>query len=64
MSANNHSKNMSPLENASFFSRITYSWLSPLFQQGARRPIEEGDIYDLPRVYGSKILYDKLQKAW
>ncbi|KNE62659.1 hypothetical protein AMAG_07853 [Allomyces macrogynus ATCC 38327] len=32
---------------ASWFERMTFSWISPLLMIGARRPIDRGDIWDL-----------------
>ena len=54
----------SPLDSAPFFSRLTFSWMNPLFKVGSQRPLEESNIYALPRSLASKILHDKLQGSW
>lgn len=36
-----------PLNNASVFSVITFSWITPLISNGARAHVEEDDLWDL-----------------
>ncbi|TLD31308.1 hypothetical protein PspLS_01702 [Pyricularia sp. CBS 133598] len=38
----------SPEENATFWSRLVFAWLSPLLAVGFRRPLEPNDIFLIP----------------
>jgi len=57
-------ESIAPLDQASFFSRITFRWMTPLFKIGAQRPLEESDVYCLPKSHVSKNLHDKLVRSW
>ncbi|KAJ2863548.1 hypothetical protein GGH94_003542, partial [Coemansia aciculifera] len=37
-----------PVEDANIFSRLTFSWMSPLLKLGQRKQISEGDLWEIP----------------
>jgi ATP-binding cassette, subfamily C (CFTR/MRP), member 1 len=53
-----------PLHNASIFSILTYSWLSPLISLGYRRPLEVGDLWKMDPSRESGHLSRLLDIAW
>lgn len=54
----------SPLDSASILSALSYSWIQPLIQLGAKRPLEFEDIYAIPQRFQSQLLLNKLSEAW
>ena len=57
-------KNMSPLEDASLFSVITYSWLGGLIRKGFRAGLDMVDFWDLRHEDSSRTSTDRFQAAW
>ncbi|GKU99912.1 hypothetical protein SLEP1_g12690 [Rubroshorea leprosula] len=53
-----------PERHATIFSRIFFSWMSPLMQQGYRRPITEKDIWKLDTWDRTETLNEKFQECW
>ncbi|KAK8553909.1 hypothetical protein V6N12_030888 [Hibiscus sabdariffa] len=53
-----------PERHASIISRIFFGWITPLMQQGYKRPITEGDIWKLDTWDQSDILIHKFHKCW
>ncbi|KAJ2249336.1 hypothetical protein GGI13_004324 [Coemansia sp. RSA 455] len=37
-----------PVEDANIFSRLTFSWMSPLLKLGRRKQVSEGDLWEIP----------------
>ena len=57
-------KKMSPLEDASLFSVITYHWLIGLIRKGFKSGLDMADFWDLPYEDSSRISNDRFQAAW
>nr|CAB3488302.1 unnamed protein product [Digitaria exilis] len=53
-----------PERHANIFSRIFFSWMTPLMQQGFRRPITDKDIWKLDSWDDTETLYSQFQKCW
>ncbi|KAI0689828.1 ATP-dependent bile acid permease [Cytidiella melzeri] len=53
-----------PEENASFVSRLAFSWLSPFLKVGFSRPLQSNDLWTLPdkRLTGS--LADRVEQSF
>eukprot|EP00325_Prymnesiales_sp_UTEX-LB-985_P002192 CAMPEP_0174706310 /NCGR_PEP_ID=MMETSP1094-20130205/9208_1 /TAXON_ID=156173 /ORGANISM="Chrysochromulina brevifilum, Strain UTEX LB 985" /LENGTH=950 /DNA_ID=CAMNT_0015904565 /DNA_START=44 /DNA_END=2892 /DNA_ORIENTATION=+ len=49
---------------ASFFSKLTFTWLSPLLALGASRPLEHSDMYELQTRDAGDFNARKLSRAW
>ncbi|GBP41931.1 hypothetical protein EVAR_31694_1 [Eumeta japonica] len=47
-----------------FFSRMFFCWMVPVFYHGTRRDLNEDDLVPAKRIYDSKELGDKLERAW
>ncbi|XP_069171929.1 multidrug resistance-associated protein 1 isoform X6 [Procambarus clarkii] len=54
----------SPESSASFLSRITFSWMDPLIWKGYRKPLVQGDTWDLSRENASRSTIKKWDKNW
>ena len=50
-----------PFDNASSLSYIFYSWLTPLIDLGATRPLDFNDVYTTPPSLSAKHVYDLFQ---
>ncbi|KAI1320456.1 hypothetical protein EDD11_000841 [Mortierella claussenii] len=62
-----HQGNATPINpeaSASFFSRITMSWIMPLFKVGFRRQLQEEDINDMLPQRTTAVLGPGLRKHW
>nr|UOU03342.1 ATP-binding cassette subfamily C4-4-1 [Brachionus rubens] len=57
-------ENPSPLNDASYFSKIFLNWISPLLSLGKERPLKEEDLYSPIAKEESKPLTDRLEKEW
>jgi ABC-type multidrug transport system fused ATPase/permease subunit len=55
---------INPLENASIFSILTYSWMNDLIRRGAKKALESEDIYPLPSGYHSDKIYETISDYW
>eukprot|EP00516_Mucochytrium_quahogii_P000716 CAMPEP_0203759528 /NCGR_PEP_ID=MMETSP0098-20131031/12567_1 /ASSEMBLY_ACC=CAM_ASM_000208 /TAXON_ID=96639 /ORGANISM=" , Strain NY0313808BC1" /LENGTH=1607 /DNA_ID=CAMNT_0050652537 /DNA_START=285 /DNA_END=5105 /DNA_ORIENTATION=+ len=53
-----------PEQYAGLFSRLVYSWLSPLMKSGFQRPLERQDFYRILRVDEANLLGRTFSKAW
>jgi ABC-type multidrug transport system fused ATPase/permease subunit len=53
-----------PEEQASFYSILTFWWLSPLLKQGAKKTLGPDDLWELPEQYSVDHSTEKLQNAW
>ena len=46
--------------NISWISTLTFSWVTPLMKVGYQRPLQEGDVFDLPSKDGCLTLASRL----
>ncbi|XP_061357298.1 ABC transporter C family member 12-like [Gastrolobium bilobum] len=46
------------------FSRLSFGWITPLMQQGYRKPITEKDVWKLDKWDHTETLNEKFQKCW
>ncbi|CAK9142859.1 unnamed protein product [Ilex paraguariensis] len=53
-----------PERHANIFSRIYFGWMTPLMQQGYKKPITEKDVWKLDTWDQSETLNRKFQKCW
>ncbi|XP_019224929.1 PREDICTED: ABC transporter C family member 12-like isoform X1 [Nicotiana attenuata] len=53
-----------PERYASILSRISFGWITPLLQQGCKRPITEKDVWKLDTWDQSETLSARFQKCW
>jgi ABC-type multidrug transport system fused ATPase/permease subunit len=53
-----------PERHVNIFSRIFFSWMTPLMQQGYKRPITDKDIWKLDSWDETETLYSRFQKCW
>ncbi|KAJ2120809.1 hypothetical protein IW147_004749 [Coemansia sp. RSA 720] len=54
----------SPEERANVFSRLTYTWLTPLLEQGLRKPLQMEDVCELSRQYQPDVATAEFQRNW
>lgn len=57
-------QNKCPEKDATLFSNITFWWINPLVVLGYKKSLEEQDLWDLDEGDTSKVLGDKLLRAW
>ncbi|KAK9267310.1 hypothetical protein L1049_009733 [Liquidambar formosana] len=53
-----------PERRANIFSKIFFSWMSPLMQQGYKRPITEKDVWKLDAWDRTETLNSNFQRCW
>ncbi|CAM0902867.1 unnamed protein product [Alopecurus aequalis] len=53
-----------PERQANIFSKIFFSWITPLMKQGSKRPITNNDIWKLDNWDETETLYNRFQKCW
>ncbi|XP_072993744.1 ABC transporter C family member 2-like isoform X1 [Typha latifolia] len=53
-----------PERHANIFSKIFFSWMTPLMQQGYKRPITEKDVWKLDSWDETETLNSRFQKCW
>ncbi|XP_052481316.1 ABC transporter C family member 12 isoform X4 [Gossypium raimondii] len=53
-----------PERQASIISRIFFGWITPLMQQGYKRPITERDVWKLDTWDQTEILIHKFHRCW
>ncbi|XP_039688197.1 ABC transporter C family member 12 isoform X2 [Medicago truncatula] len=53
-----------PEMRASFLSRLSFGWITPLMKQGYRKPITEKDVWKLDKWDQTDTLSEKFQKCW
>ncbi|KAJ2802822.1 hypothetical protein H4R21_002273, partial [Coemansia helicoidea] len=54
----------SPEERANIFSRLTFTWMTPLLKQGLRKPLEMEDTWELAREYRPDVATAAFQRNW
>ncbi|KAJ4816006.1 multidrug resistance-associated protein 1 [Rhynchospora pubera] len=57
-------ENICPERRANIFSRIFFSWMTPLMQQGYKQPITEKDVWKLDNWDQTETLYTRFQQCW
>ena len=50
-----------PVTLVTFF---TFGWVSPVVRAGARRPLTQDDLYDIPPRDHAVVMADRMEKAW
>ncbi|KAK4259872.1 hypothetical protein QN277_006160 [Acacia crassicarpa] len=53
-----------PERYVNLFSRLSFGWMTPLMQQGYRKPITENDVWKLDTWDQTDTLFEKFQKCW
>ncbi|XP_048141042.1 ABC transporter C family member 12-like isoform X2 [Rhodamnia argentea] len=53
-----------PERHVNIFSRISFGWVTPLMQQGYKRPITEKDVWKLDYWDQTEMLIKRFQKCW
>ncbi|KAF5194274.1 Abc transporter c family member 2-like [Thalictrum thalictroides] len=53
-----------PERHANIFSKIYFGWMTPLMQQGYKRPITEKDVWKLDTWDQTETLNSKFQRCW
>ncbi|CAI4218017.1 unnamed protein product [Parascedosporium putredinis] len=53
-----------PLETATVFSRLTFSWMTPLMRYGYKQYLTEDDLWALARTDNTKTTGDAFDDAW
>ncbi|KAJ9163266.1 hypothetical protein P3X46_022952 [Hevea brasiliensis] len=53
-----------PERHVNLFSRIYFGWITPLMQQGYRKPITEKDVWKLDTWDQAETLIKKFQRCW
>ncbi|KAJ2710645.1 hypothetical protein H4R19_003650, partial [Coemansia spiralis] len=54
----------SPEERANVFSRLTFSWMTPLLNLGLHKPLEMEDTWELARQYRPDLATAAFQRNW
>ncbi|KAJ1825710.1 hypothetical protein LPJ56_002546, partial [Coemansia sp. RSA 2599] len=54
----------SPEERANIFSQLTFSWMTPLLEQGYRKPLQLEDTWELGFEYRPDIVTEQFQRNW
>ncbi|KAJ2595812.1 hypothetical protein H4R99_005195 [Coemansia sp. RSA 1722] len=57
-------RNMAPNELANIFSRITYTWMTPLLEKGYRQPLKLEDLWELGFEYQPSTISEKFRLKW
>ncbi|KAJ2272600.1 hypothetical protein J3F81_002991, partial [Coemansia sp. RSA 371] len=53
-----------PEESANIFSRLTFSWMSPLLRLGRHKGIDESDLWPLPMKYSPVNVAETFELHW
>ncbi|KAE9461431.1 hypothetical protein C3L33_06661, partial [Rhododendron williamsianum] len=53
-----------PERHVNIFSKITFGWMNPLMQLGAKRPLTEKDVWKLDTWDRTETLNSKFQQCW
>ena len=53
-----------PVEHADIFSRLTFSWMTPLMRHGYKEYLTEDDLWDLRAEDTSKVTGERFERAW
>ncbi|KAJ9099303.1 hypothetical protein QFC21_004184 [Naganishia friedmannii] len=54
----------SPVLRSNIYNRLTFGWLTPMMRLGAKRYIEEDDMWPLPSADSAESLNHRLESAW
>ncbi|XP_027871597.1 cystic fibrosis transmembrane conductance regulator [Xiphophorus couchianus] len=54
----------SPVEDANFFSRFVFWWISPLLRKGFTKKLELTDVYKAPSFDLADTLSERLEREW
>ncbi|KAJ2260833.1 hypothetical protein GGI01_002727 [Coemansia sp. RSA 376] len=54
----------SPEERANIFSRLAFTWMTPLLEQGYRKPLQMEDTWELSREYHTGVVNARFQRNW
>ncbi|KAJ2832598.1 hypothetical protein GGI24_001173 [Coemansia furcata] len=54
----------SPEERANIFSRMAFTWMLPLLEQGYRKPLRMEDTWELGREYHPDVVNARFQRNW
>lgn len=54
----------SPLEKASFISKLFFSWTTPILRKGYRQRLELSDIYQAPSSDSADHVSEKVEREW
>ncbi|KAJ2835292.1 hypothetical protein J3B01_003635, partial [Coemansia erecta] len=54
----------SPEERANVFSRLTFTWMTPLLEQGYRKPLQMEDMLELSKRYQPDVATAEFQRNW
>ncbi|KAJ2099929.1 hypothetical protein GGI16_003861, partial [Coemansia sp. S142-1] len=54
----------SPEERANIFSRLAFTWMTPLLEQGYRKPLQMEDTWELSREYHPDVVNARFQRNW
>jgi ATP-binding cassette subfamily C (CFTR/MRP) protein 1 len=52
------------IDSANLFSRIFYSWLTPLMKLGKKRPIHDEDLYEVPQDVDAHGVNELFERYW
>ena len=63
-SSGSREKKVNPETVASLYSRLTFSWMNPLFNIGYRRQLQEDDVWEMAPEHKARILREKLGVCW
>ncbi|KAJ6454129.1 ABC protein [Mycena sanguinolenta] len=55
---------ISPYVTASLFSRLTYTWITPMMVLGFQRTLQASDLWRMGPEHEAAVLTDKLEAAW
>lgn len=59
---NSDNTKTNPYQNTNIFFSLTFEWLTPFIYNGFKKPLEESDIYDLPREDQIQNIYPSFAK--
>ncbi|XP_013865719.1 cystic fibrosis transmembrane conductance regulator [Austrofundulus limnaeus] len=54
----------SPVEDANFFSKFVFWWISPLLRKGFTKKLELSDVYKAPSYDQADTLSERLEREW
>ncbi|KAJ2668835.1 hypothetical protein IWW42_004971, partial [Coemansia sp. RSA 1085] len=54
----------SPEERANIFSRLTFTWMTPLLEKGYHKPLQMEDTWELSNKYRPDVATEKFQRNW
>ncbi|XP_044751379.1 probable multidrug resistance-associated protein lethal(2)03659 [Coccinella septempunctata] len=57
-------KKENPYKNASFFERVTFLYMFPIFYRTYRKGFEEEDLFEVYDSHRSKLLGDRAEETW